>query len=62
MIHKRYPTPIRLTPWARALESHSPSTVVSQIWCEGTYSDLENRWLESMPSEYIASYKSTYKC
>jgi hypothetical protein len=32
---------------------------ICQIWCEGTHNDLENRWLESMPSEYIASYKPT---
>jgi hypothetical protein len=32
---------------------------ICQIWCERTYNDLENRWLESMPSEYIASYKPT---
>ena len=33
---------------------------ICQTWCEGTYNDLENRWLESMPREYIASYKPTY--
>jgi len=34
---------------------------ICQIWCEGTYNDLEKRWLESMPREYIASYKPTYR-
>jgi hypothetical protein len=34
---------------------------ICQTWCEGTYNDLEDRWLESMPREYIASYKPTYR-
>ena len=55
-------TPVFLISILQGSKSHSPSTVVSQIWCESTYNDLENRWLESMPSEYIASYKSTYRC
>jgi hypothetical protein len=36
-----------------------PQNRICQIWCEGIYNDLENRWLESMPGEYIASYKPT---
>jgi|ERR1700722_13708819 len=33
----------------------------TSITCEGTYNDLENRWLESTAREYIASYKPTYR-
>ena len=45
---------VKLAPVGGGLENR-----ICQTWREGTYNDLESRWLESMPSEYIASCKPT---